>query len=361
MTGDLLIFDVLLRGANLGAALVVSLVFLMRRPLTWRHALGAAFAAAAAAYLLASSDAVWNAAGRFMWPVQFLAIIGPVLFWWFALTLFDDGFQIRWPFFLPLISASQVFVAHFLIGRDSPLWAVSLGVSHATMAVIYGHAIFTALRFLNDDLIEGRRRFRIVFAIAVSLVGLAITAVESFVLREPNSAPVWLQLFQAGGILVLTLGFAVWLLGMRVDVLDGRKREEMPSVPATAAEPHASATLRAADRPAYVRLVVLMEEGVWKEEGLTVAALAGKVGVPAHQLRGLINGGLGFRNFSAFLNEYRLAAAKRALADTTQPRRQIIQIALDVGFGSIAPFNRAFKEATGVTPTEFRKAALGEA
>lgn len=102
-----------------------------------------------------------------------------------------------------------------------------------------------------------------------------------------------------------------------------------------------------------------MEEGAWREEGLTVATLAAKVGVPEHQLRALINGHLGCRNFSAFLNSYRLEEAKRILADPSEARRQVFQVALDVGFGSIAPFNRAFKEATGQTPTEFRKAALG--
>src|SRR3990167_322688 len=103
-----------------------------------------------------------------------------------------------------------------------------------------------------------------------------------------------------------------------------------------------------------------MADGVWREEGLAVASLAAKVGVPEHQLRALINGQLGHRNFSAFLNSYRLEEARRLLSDPAQARRQVLQIALDVGYGSIAPFNRAFKEATGMTPTEFRKAKLGE-
>lgn len=357
MSGDLLVFDLVLRGANLGAALLLSLGFLMRKPLTWRHAMGAAFALGTASYILVSSQAFWDAAGPFIWPAQILSVVAPVFFWWFALALFDDAFRIRWPFLLPLLTAVQVLAGHVILGRDSPLWPVSLGIGHATMALIYSHAIFTALRFLNDDLVEGRRRFRIVFAIAVSLVGLSITFVESLVFEAPNSAPVWLQLFQAGGILTLTLGFAGWLLGMRVDVLDGQAKSPAPA----AARSPEGPDLRAADRPAYDRLTELMDGGVWKEEGLTVAALAAKVGVPEHQLRALINGQLGFKNFSAFLNERRIAAAKEALADPALARRQVIQIALDVGFGSIAPFNRAFKDATGATPTEFRKAALGEA
>lgn len=338
MSGDLLVLDLLLRGANFGASLLLALGFLSRRPLTWRHAVGAAFAIGTGCYLLVSSNAFWEAAGAWAWPAQVLSIIAPVLFWWFALALFDDSFRMRWPFLIPMVVTAQVVAMLFFVTRESVVWRLSLAAAHVSMALVYGHTIFTALRFFNDDLIEGRRRFRIVFAIAVALVGLVITTVESLVFRLPNSAP-------------------VWLLGMREDVLDGPKR----AAPAPPAEmPDRAPALRAADRPAYDKLTLLMAEGAWKEDGLTVAGLAAKVGVPEHQLRALINGQLGFRNFSAFLSAYRLEAAKRALADPAQARRQVLQIALDVGYGSIAPFNRAFKEATGQTPTEFRKIALGD-
>ena len=105
--------------------------------------------------------------------------------------------------------------------------------------------------------------------------------------------------------------------------------------------------------------MALMDDGVYREEGLSVASLAEKVGVPEHQLRKLINGALGFRNFSSFLNARRIEDAKAELANGDNARKQILQIALDLGYGSIAPFNRAFKLATGQTPTEYRKSALG--
>jgi AraC-like DNA-binding protein len=233
---------------------------------------------------------------------------------------------------------------------------VSVALARIAMNLAHGHAMYTALRYLNEDLIEGRRRFRVIFAAAVAVTGLVISYFETIGLRgEP---PPGLLLFQAASILVMTLGFGVWLLGMRGEVLDGRVGEiEKERVEAPA--PQTGESLRAADRPAYGRLIALMADGAWREEGLTVATLAAKVGVPEHQLRALINGQLGHRNFSAFLNSHRLEEAKRLLSDPPEARKQILQIALDVGYGSIAPFNRAFKEATGKTPTEFRKDALG--
>ncbi|MFI4995652.1 MAG: helix-turn-helix domain-containing protein [Hyphomicrobiales bacterium] len=45
-----------------------------------------------------------------------------------------------------------------------------------------------------------------------------------------------------------------------------------------------------------------------------------------------------------------------ALADPGQASVPILTIALDAGFSSIGPFNRAFKARTGQTPSEYRRA-----
>jgi AraC-like DNA-binding protein len=104
------------------------------------------------------------------------------------------------------------------------------------------------------------------------------------------------------------------------------------------------------------KLGALMDaDEIWRREGLSIGALAEAVGVPEHRLRPLINGHLGFRNFAAFVNTRRIEAAKALLTDPKQSRTTIAAIAYDLGFGSLGPFNRAFKEATGLTPTEFRR------
>ncbi len=50
-----------------------------------------------------------------------------------------------------------------------------------------------------------------------------------------------------------------------------------------------------------------------------------------------------------------VAQAKAALADPAQAEVPVITIAMDAGFQSLGPFNRAFKAVTGVTPTEYRR------
>jgi AraC-like DNA-binding protein len=80
--------------------------------------------------------------------------------------------------------------------------------------------------------------------------------------------------------------------------------------------------------------------------------------LPEFRLRQLINERLGHRNFNAFLNRYRIDEAKAALSDPSQREVQVLTIAMDAGFQSIGPFNRAFKADTGMTPTEFRRHSL---
>ena len=96
-------------------------------------------------------------------------------------------------------------------------------------------------------------------------------------------------------------------------------------------------------------------ELAYREEKLSIGALAAQLGVPEYKLRRVINQQLGHRNFNAFLNGYRIADAKRALADPAMADVPVLTIAMDAGFQSLGPFNRAFKADTGMTPTEFRR------
>jgi AraC-like DNA-binding protein len=103
-----------------------------------------------------------------------------------------------------------------------------------------------------------------------------------------------------------------------------------------------------------------MEAGVWQVEGLTVGGLAQKVGAPEHQVRKAINRGLGHRNFASFINRARIDAAIKRLDGPEASEETILEIAFDVGFSSLGPFNRAFRETTGKSPKDFRKQALAQ-
>ena len=149
---------------------------------------------------------------------------------------------------------------------------------------------------------------------------------------------------------VLALGFSVWLTTLKEGLFQRAANGSVPSV--------VRGELSGADRLELDRVVKAMDGGLYLEPGLTIGGLADILHVPEHRLRRLINGGLGYRNFAAFVNDYRIEEAKRRLADPELAREQIIQHAFSLGYASLAPFNRAFRERVGVSPTEFREGAL---
>jgi AraC-like DNA-binding protein len=123
-------------------------------------------------------------------------------------------------------------------------------------------------------------------------------------------------------------------------------------------DPGSDARAEAAGRVLLEKLNSLMAQGAWRREGLTIGALAAELDEPEHRLRRLINQRLGHRNFADFVNSYRIEAAKQRLADPAEARTTVATIAFDLGYGSLGPFNRAFRAATGSTPTEWRREAL---
>ncbi|MEM8773133.1 MAG: AraC family transcriptional regulator [Pseudomonadota bacterium] len=339
------ILELVIRGAAAGVNILGAILIMQSQAPLIRRMLACLFLSSLVIYVLLSAPDAVNVFGPLRPAVKVVAIFNSVFFWWFALSLFDDAFRLTWrklvPFFL-------VAVMHLTLLVWSGEAIKSLEeLAHAVLSAgLMGHAVWVALKSRTDDLVSPRRRFRVFFAVGVGAAGIVITVAE-FV-DSLKELPAAAGLLHALALAALTFYFCTWILAANRSFF---ANEEKPAPDLGTARP----TL---DDPVHRRLKAVMDEGAYREEGLTVAKLAEKVGVPEHQLRRLINKELGFRNFSAFLNARRIEDAKTALADPQNIKKQVLQIALDLGYGSIAPFNRAFKDATGKTPTEFRRDML---
>ncbi len=85
--------------------------------------------------------------------------------------------------------------------------------------------------------------------------------------------------------------------------------------------------------------------------------LARELDVSKDVVSRVINGAFD-KSFRQLLNEHRVNEAKALLVNTDL---QVTAIAFDVGFNSLATFNRAFKDITGLPPTGFRAEGADEA
>ena len=209
--------------------------------------------------------------------------------------------------------------------------------------------LWEAWRGREGDLVEGRRAIRLLFIAAVGLFVIFTNGVEVLVYlgRMPDVMRSVVEL----GIFALAMTLCLLMLGMRTSDLFGGPR---PPLAADAIKLDPAIAILAERLVAHVT-----HAHSWRDESLTIAGLAAQLGEPEHRVRRAINGHLGYRNFAAFLNSYRLAEVRAALADPGQREVPILTIALDAGFGSLGPFNRAFRDAEGMTPSEYRAAHAG--
>ena len=212
------------------------------------------------------------------------------------------------------------------------------------------HALFVVWNGWRGDLVEQRRRLRGPILAISAVYAFAVIVVQTWEIYFGFARS--LSPIAAGALMCLGL-LALAAFGRMEPDLFGQSQRSVAKpesdVPSLQGEDaRLAAALDHRDRP-------------YRDEALSVSSLALKLNLPEHRLRRLINQQLGRRNFNAFVNpfvnQWRLAEAKAALADPAQSATPISTIALDAGFGSLGPFNRAFKADTGLTPTEYRAQA----
>ncbi|WP_246801132.1 AraC family transcriptional regulator [Bradyrhizobium genosp. L] len=349
--------DLGFRGAAVALSLLIAGVLLRDRRDT-------AARLSAALLISVAASAISEAPGfPRPWPYWALIVLalssgGAVVFWLWARATFDDDFMLR-PWhgtLLVAVAGTQLFDvwptrAGLRGGLDRPLSFVYLGLTVLAAA--------QTLATWRADLVAGRRRLR-----AVVLLGASAYSIAAFLHKllpaSVSDSSIW----------SIANAFAVWLLlSLSAWSLLQAARTQPRSglLPTTgglqgdidAAPPERQDKPSAIDPDLLRRLQRLMTvERAYRREGLTIGALSAELGVQDYRLRQLINEGLGYRNFNAFLNHYRIDEAKAALADPGQKQVPVLTIAMDAGFQSLGPFNRAFKAATDVTPTEFRRLAL---
>jgi AraC-like DNA-binding protein len=339
--------DLALRAATVALLLVLAAVLFR----DFRHVvagrLAATFALGSAAH--AVTYAIGSPAPATLWhaPVIALSTGNMVVFWLFTRALFDEQFRLRgWHagVWLAVVAFSFVNCA-FLAPSAGEGARISVVAINLLVLGFIALAVAQTVASWPADLVEGRRRVRLFIVVAAALYG-GINAILHLTISAGRVA----EIANAANALVLAgIVAAICIAMLRVD-----GAELFAAAPA--AESEAGARPDAADQKLVDALTRLMsDERIYRYDNVTIGALATKLSIPEYRLRRLINQQLGYRNFNAFLNNHRIEEAKAALSDPSQAEVPVITIAMDAGFASLGPFNRAFKATTGITPTEYRR------
>ena len=285
--------------------------------------------------------------GAFIYPLTALCSTHPVWFWICARVLFSDRATLRTS---DVICLGAMGVAGVLyqsqLPADSTDTAVRvLGVAFAASGLAFAClAPLTVYFGMAGDLDLRRRQLRQWFVPVVSIYLAAVLVTQAIVMFQGGSTPRTLVLLN---LVVIDVAAAIALSTfVQLRVVNWIAAVDIP--PAVALSRLEESVLERLNR----RFVA---ERLYAREALTIAQLATLLGTQEHVLRRVINQGLGFRNFNDFLHTHRLKEAAGRLGDPQLRRIPVLTIALEVGYGSIGPFNRAFKERFGVTPTEYRR------
>jgi AraC-like DNA-binding protein len=338
--------DIALRAATIAMLLVLaaSLARDFRHLVAGRLAI--AFAIGSAAHAATSALGATAPASAWHAPLIALSTGNVVVFWLFCRALFDDAFGLRWWHGL-------IWLAVAAFSFVNCMWIAPAGNARlAIMAVnliALGFIVLAAAQTISSwsaDLVEGRRSLRIFIVVAAALYGGLNAILQMLALRADAA-----EIANVANSAMLACIVAVIASAM-MQVTAGDIFPAASETPVSAP----LATADAGDRKlidALMRLIA--DDRIYRHDNVTIGTLATRLSIPEYRLRRLINQGLGYRNFNVFLNEHRIAEAKAALADPTQAEVPVITIAMDAGFQSLGPFNRAFKATTGVTPSEYRR------
>ncbi len=271
----------------------------------------------------------------------------PLAALWFTLDKLEKNFKLieqpKWllmPLAIWLITL--VYVFFILNGRS-----ILHDVNHAVGIVLLVWTIYLCLSEYMDDLDNRRRNTR-----------LLITAFCCFYMVGLVSFEFLYQNIRDTSTFGLVNAFIVFLLVFTILSKMISAKAPQPSaidIESTLDPPLAqNRTKETIESAQLTQLQKLMDDGILLQQALTIGRLSEMLDMPPHQLRQLINQQLGFSNFSHYLNTYRIPWVCKQLQDGSKKHLPILTLALEAGYGSIAPFNRAFKVKTGQTPKKYR-------
>ncbi|WP_108926922.1 helix-turn-helix domain-containing protein [Leptospira johnsonii] len=334
-----------LKAATIAQLGFLILNFLLRVKLSTRSLLGSLFTSSLIAYFICP----WldHSTNIFILILVHTGCFSvSIFFYLFVSSLFEDGFELKvWHgvlFFSLNIFCFYVFLASDIRSQSTILAKVLFSMPQ----VFYlGLILFTLGKVLKDknvDLLESRREFRVIFSWVTGLYSMSVVLME--VITKDAGYSVQLDLINSSFIFVLVffISFRIFQFRENVFPTEEIQKEEVTEEPL--------------DENLLQKLnSLLKDQKVFLQENLTILALAKRLNVPEKKVRRLINQGLGYRNFNEFLNHFRIKEAMFILSDPDKNDFQVLRIAMDLGYGSLAPFNRAFKEIVGMTPSDFRK------
>lgn len=275
--------------------------------------------------------------------LKWIFLLGPFLlpfsFWMIARTLFNDTPISKKRLLIYVLAATFVYYVLFIMGNFTDWDKISSIAGRSFSIIFIVLAMIETQSGKRSDLDEQRIRLRKYFTYFIGLVVLITILSELGLSKEEQELP---RLVQRSSILIFNTFFIGLNFSIKSRLFDARKKKT---------------EVLHTDIIDMIQEVMLGKE-LYRNEKLTIGLLAEEIGEQEYKTRRVINQEMGYRNFIDFINSYRIKEATDLLKDRAKSNLTILEIAYKTGFNSIGPFNRSFKQATGLTPTDYRSKHL---
>ncbi len=301
------------------------------------------------------------------WPhvadlsLSFPLLFGPLL-WWYCRIIFENRPMTRadWLHVVPFAMNVAAWLPWYALDMESKR-AVLSGTASFPLPIVLVN-VFTVLRVvhmlayavLNLRYLRTQPRVgdtaRWAMWLNLFFLGFALAYASYFVLvRFPAFNRAWD--YHISAAMTAFIYFIAYMGFVQPAVFEGFRWTE----PAAPVKYRNSGLTPEAGRSLWQKLNGLMlAERLYRNPDLNLDLLAKRLNMGKHHVSQVINEHCG-ASFFEYVNQLRIEEAQQMLADTPRSALHVIEVAYAVGFNNKVSFNNAFKKATGMTPTEYRK------
>jgi AraC-like DNA-binding protein len=303
-----------------------------------------------------------------LFSTVFPLLYGPLIYFYFKITAID--YKLKWFDALHLIPAFGLFIyispfyalsslekfiilfdqEDILINEANFIMAAKIGSLMVYAFLTYRIYRASKKTFEKDFKLIWQRNIIAIFVTYV-LVYITYTTITSGVFDVPI-------FFHLQILIVVTLVFYVaYVTYVQPEVFKGEVKLVDPidlfKYKSSALTPSYSLELKE-------ELVSLLnKDKIYKENDISLNLLSEKLGTSRHNTSQVINEHFNM-NFYELMNKYRIDEAVELIKKEKDNQLTIIDIAYKVGFNNKVTFNKSFKKALSVTPSEYIKSLQSE-
>lgn len=301
---------------------------------------------------------------RWSWmPLQFSMALGPLIYF-YVLKITRPEYKFWWKDLLhliPVLLQQGILILEITESADTGVATYNTLIFHQTSQAVHIAAFISgaAYLFLSFRLIDSfyqRMKFndlsdryrhelqwlhrRLTIFSLLWLLWVPYTIIDHVYYHHPSGAHTYYSWHIILLIMMIRIT-SIAFLGPEVGV-----QVQTPVVPKLSAP--------AALKQKATWLKRTMEQNMFYRDGdLSLTSLAEKLNLTPHELSRMINTVLK-KSFADFINEYRVAEVARRMQDPAYDHITLLGIAYESGFSSKTTFNRAFKQFTGLDPSEYK-------